>query len=54
MEHIKITLSALRVNKLFVNGEKCAFEQEEVKYLGHVISNKGVAVDPEKIEAMLE
>lgn len=54
MEHIKIALSILRANKLFVKEEKCAFGQEEVKYLGHVISRKGVAVDPEKIDAMLE
>ena len=46
MEHIKIALSILRANKLLVKEEKCAFGQEEVKYLGHVISNKGVAVDP--------
>ncbi|KAI5316982.1 hypothetical protein L3X38_036689 [Prunus dulcis] len=45
-EHIKIALSILRANKLLVKEEKCAFGQEEVKYLGHVISNKGVAVDP--------
>ncbi|BBN67650.1 hypothetical protein Prudu_144S000300 [Prunus dulcis] len=54
LEHIKIALSILGANKLFVKEEKCAFGQEELKYLGHVISSKGVAVDPEKIDAMLE
>ncbi|KAI5334926.1 hypothetical protein L3X38_025059 [Prunus dulcis] len=54
LEHIKIALSILGANKLFVKEEKCAFGQEELKYLGHVISSKGVAVDPEKIDTMLE
>ncbi|XP_062085366.1 uncharacterized protein LOC133791453 [Humulus lupulus] len=34
--------------------EKCAFGQTEVKYLGHVIFHEGVAVDPEKISAMVD
>lgn len=31
---------------------KCAFFQEEVKYLGHVISKDGVPTDPDKISAV--
>jgi len=31
---------------------KCSFFQEQVKYLGHVISAKGIETDPEKIEAI--
>jgi hypothetical protein len=38
---------------LFVKREKCQFSLEEVKYLGHVVSLKGVAMDPGKIEAMM-
>lgn len=54
MEHIKVVFSILRAHKLYVKKEKCVIGQEEVNYLGHVISNKGVAVDPNKIAAMLE
>ncbi|XP_059636321.1 uncharacterized mitochondrial protein AtMg00860-like [Cornus florida] len=32
--------------------EKCQFGQGKVYYLGHVISNTGVAVDPDKITVM--
>ncbi|KAF7707169.1 hypothetical protein HF521_018387 [Silurus meridionalis] len=34
--------------------EKCTFIQQEVKYLGHVISSRGVATDPSKIEAVAQ
>lgn len=39
---------------LHVNREKCAFARESVKYLGHVITQEGVATDPEKVSAVLE
>jgi len=29
---------------------KCSFAQQELKYLGHVISSQGVATDPKKIQ----
>ena len=32
---------------------KCSFFQNSVKYLGHVISEKGVHTDPDKIESLL-
>jgi hypothetical protein len=31
---------------------KCAFAQQKIGYLGHVISQQGVATDPSKIEAV--
>ncbi len=34
--------------------EKCAFLQPEVRYLGHVISAKGVATDPSKVLAVAQ
>jgi hypothetical protein len=33
---------------------KCQFKKSEVKYLGHVLSSKGLKVDPEKVRAILE
>ena len=32
---------------------KCAFAQRQVPYLGHVISEHGVATDPGKVSAMM-
>jgi hypothetical protein len=51
--HVKRVLEILQENTLFVKRGKCQFGLEEVQYLGHMISQKGVAMDPEKIEAML-
>jgi hypothetical protein len=33
---------------------KCAFWLKEVPFLGHVISVKGIAVDPSKVQEVLE
>ena len=53
LEHLYIAFSILRANKLFVKKEKCSFGQEKVKYLGHIISINGVAVDLEKVTTIL-
>lgn len=42
----------LRAANLKVNPKKCVLFTQTVKYLGHVISSKGVSTDPEKIAAV--
>lgn len=51
-EHLKIVLRLLKKHQFYANEKKCVFGQSSVSYLGHVLSSKGVAADPEKIEAM--
>jgi hypothetical protein len=41
MSHVRVVLEILKENKLFVKREKCQFGLEEVKYLGHVVIQKG-------------
>lgn len=37
-----------------VNQKKCEFGKKEVAYLGHVVSYQGVAVDNEKVKAIID
>ncbi|XP_043687461.1 uncharacterized mitochondrial protein AtMg00860-like [Telopea speciosissima] len=40
-------------HKLYAKKSKCAFGQQSIEYLGHVVSAHGLAVDPSKIAAIL-
>ena len=37
---------------LKVSPEKCEFGRKKLKYLGHVVTDEGIQVDPEKVEAV--
>ncbi|WVZ52931.1 LOW QUALITY PROTEIN: hypothetical protein U9M48_003930 [Paspalum notatum var. saurae] len=47
-DHLKIVLTRIREHKLYAKFSKCAFWLKEVSFLGHILSEKGVAVDPSK------
>ncbi|MCI52096.1 retrotransposon protein, partial [Trifolium medium] len=47
-------LDTLREKKLYAKFSKCEFWLKEVSFLGHVISGGGIAVDPAKVEVVLE
>jgi hypothetical protein len=51
--HLRIVLETLREKQLYAKFSKCEFWLSEVKFLGHVISQGGIAVDPSKVEAVL-
>jgi hypothetical protein len=34
--------------------EKCVFHQLQVKFLGYIISNEGLMMDPKKIQAITD
>ena len=53
-EHLRLVLQKLRENQLYAKLSKCEFWLKEVAFLGHVISNGGVAVDPSKVEDVLK
>jgi len=50
--HLRTVLRVLRENQLFAKLTKCTFEQSQVEYLGHIINQNIVSVDPKKIKAM--
>ena len=47
-------MQVLREHQLYAKLRKCSFYQEEIHYLGHIISKDGIVVYPEKIEAIIE
>ncbi|XP_067947099.1 uncharacterized protein [Watersipora subatra] len=47
-------LERLRQAGLKLKPSKCSLFQTQVKYLGHIVSDTGVATDPEKIQAISE
>jgi hypothetical protein len=53
-KHFWIVLTRLREHQLYAKFSKCAFWLEEIKFLGHVLSANGIAVDPSKVKDILE
>jgi hypothetical protein len=52
MRHIQQVLSTLRQHKLYANLEKCSFGMNKVQYLGYIVDEHGVHVDPAKIQVI--
>ena len=52
--HLETVLQVLQEQKLYANFKKCKFGSSTVEYLGHVISEKGVSADDDKIRAMVD
>ncbi|GKB84985.1 putative nucleotidyltransferase, ribonuclease H [Tanacetum coccineum] len=50
--HLRIILELLRKEKLYAKFSKCDFWIHIVQFLGHLIDNQGLHVDPAKIEAV--
>ena len=54
LRHLKYVLDMLQKDNLLMNVEKCLFMQKELVYLGFIISQKELKMDPEKVEAILK
>ena len=51
---VKRVLAKLEEHKLFLKPEKCDFEKTEVEYLGVIISEDSVRMDPVKVKGIME
>ncbi|KAL0151257.1 hypothetical protein M9458_053448 [Cirrhinus mrigala] len=51
-QHVRAVLWRLLAHQLYCKLEKCAFHQHTTTFLGFVISSQGVAMDPQKLEAV--
>ena len=49
VEHLRIVLTRLREHKLYAKFSKCEFWLRKVPFLGHVLSEDGISIDPSKV-----
>jgi hypothetical protein len=52
-EHLRVVLQKLRENQLYAKLSKCEFWLKEVSFLGHIISEGGISMDPSKVKDVL-
>ena len=53
LDRLQRVLQRLREANLKLSPKKCAFFQEKVKYIGHIVSKDGISPDPAKIEKVV-
>jgi hypothetical protein len=53
-EQLRLVLQVLRAHQLYAKFSKSEFFQKKIHYLGNVLSEEGVAVDPDKIRSIME
>jgi hypothetical protein len=52
-EHFRLVLQKLRENQLYAKLSKCEFWLKEVSFLGQIISEGGISMDPSKVKSVL-
>jgi hypothetical protein len=51
--HLHVVLQRLREHRLYAKLSKCDFWLKEIKFLGHTISQAGIAIDPDKVQEVM-
>ena len=52
LRHLDLVFARLKEVGLIVNLKKCSFMQPQIKFLGHILSAKGVEADPAKLQVL--
>ena len=52
--HLQVVLETLRKERLYAKLSKCEFWLREVSFLGHIVSEEGIQVDPKKVDVIIE
>lgn len=51
--HLRTVLSLLKENQFYAKLSKCSFYQTSTKFLGYVVDQEGIKMDPDKVTAVL-
>ena len=51
--HVHQVLQRLREYGVYAKLEKCSFDQNHVEFLGYVVSQQGISMDPSKVQTIL-
>ncbi|KAI3827783.1 hypothetical protein L1987_01866 [Smallanthus sonchifolius] len=51
-QHLRLVLDLLKKEQLYAKFSKCEFWLKEVQFLGHIVNDKGIHVDPAKIKTV--
>jgi hypothetical protein len=54
VKHLRIIIQWLHEHQLYAKFSKCAFWLKEVLFLRHAISTESIAIDPSKVQEVLE
>jgi hypothetical protein len=52
--HVRQVLQRLQEYGLYAKLEKCSFDRNQVEFLGYVVSQEGICMDPAKIQTILD
>ena len=53
-KHLRVVLETLRKEQLYAKLSKCEFWLREVSFLGHIVFEEGIRVDPKKIKMIID
>jgi hypothetical protein len=51
-KRLRMVLQVLKEHRLYAKLRKCSFYERQIHYLGHIILEEGIEVDPKKIKSI--
>jgi hypothetical protein len=53
-KHTHYVLDKLEKHNLYLKSEKCEFKKEEIKYLGVIVGQNKIHIDPGKLKGIMD
>ena len=51
-KHLAMVFEALRANQLFLKKSKCVFAQTEIPFLGHIVGQAYIRMEPSRVKVI--